>query len=129
VLSLNPADHSWRRQPLPPVISLGMKLNSRAPIEALGESSPTRRMAPTAIRGDHSPEVLLYRPIVQLGAPSDGAPSVPRTGIHFFFSFVLFYPRVPKKPRLAGAPEVGGQLSQKPPAVRTFIVQNGPEWS
>jgi hypothetical protein len=58
---------------------------------------------------------------------SDGAPSVPWTGIHFFFSFVLFYPRVPKKRRLAGAPEVGGQLPQKPLAVRTFIVQSGLE--
>lgn len=49
--------------------------------------------------------------------------------LHFFFSFELSHLRVPKKPRLGGALEIGNQLSQKPLAVSTFIVQNGPSWS
>jgi hypothetical protein len=49
--------------------------------------------------------------------------------LHFFFSFELSYFRVPKKPRLAGHPEDVTQLAQKPLAVPTFIVQNGPAWS
>jgi len=49
--------------------------------------------------------------------------------LYFFFSFELSYLRVPKKPRLGGAPEIGNQWSQKPLAVRTFLVQNGPSWS
>ena len=49
--------------------------------------------------------------------------------LHFFFSFDLSYLRTPKKPRLAGHPEVATQLAQKPLAVLTLIVQNGPAWS
>jgi len=45
------------------------------------------------------------------------------------FSFELSYLRTPKKLRLAGHPEVAIQLAQKPFAVLTFIVQNGPAWS
>jgi hypothetical protein len=34
--------------------------------------------------------------------------------LHFFFSFELSYLRAPKKPRLAGAPEVGTKTSCSP---------------
>ena len=37
--------------------------------------------------------------------------------------------RAPDKPPLAEVPEVVSQLAQKPLAVRSFIVQNGPAWS
>ena len=47
----------------------------------------------------------------------------------FFFSIEFSYLRVPKKPRLAGAPEGWHRVVTKPLAVRTFIVQNGPAWS
>ena len=73
--------------------------------------------------------VVIYRPILQWGPPLDEALSVPWIGFYFFFSFELSYLRAPKKPRLAGVPEVGAQLSQNTLAVRTFIVQNGPAWS
>jgi 2-hydroxychromene-2-carboxylate isomerase len=73
--------------------------------------------------------VVIYRPILQWGPPLDEALSVPWIGFYFFFSFELSYLRAPKKPRLAGVPEVGAQLSLKPLALRTFIVQNGAAWS
>ena len=54
----------------------------------------------------------------------------PMDRLHFFFSFELSHLlRTPKKPRLAGPPEFATQLAQKPLAVLTFIVQNGPAWS
>lgn len=38
-------------------------------------------------------------------------------------------PKSAQEARFGGAPEAGGQLPQKPLAIRTFIVQNGPAWS
>jgi hypothetical protein len=87
------------------------------------------REAPTRVNGLPRPIVLLYRPILQGGPPLNEALRVRRIGLCFFFSFELSYLRAPTNPRLAGAPEVGTQLSQEPLAVRTFIVQNGPAWS
>ena len=46
--------------------------------------------------------------------------------LSFFFSFGFSYLRVPGKPRLGRPRSFGDQLSQKPLARRTFIVQNGP---
>src|ERR1017187_9980731 len=49
--------------------------------------------------------------------------------LHFFFSFEFSYLRVPRKPRLGGAPDIGNELSEKPLADRAFVVQNGIAWS
>ena len=72
--------------------------------------------------------VVIYRPIPQWGTPLYEALGIRWIGFHFFFSFEFSYLRAPKKPRLAGASKVGTELPQKPLAVRTVIVQNGPAW-
>jgi hypothetical protein len=47
-----------------------------------------------------------------------------------FFLFVrVGLPESAQEARLGGALEVGGQLAQKPLALRAFIVQNGPAGS
>src|ERR1039457_931909 len=99
------------------------------PLEAHPDVPPPSSIAaePSGFMEDRpsAPQVLLYRPILQGGPPLNEALRVRRIGLCFFFSFELSYLRAPKNPRLAGAPEVGTQLSQEPLAVRTVLVQNG----
>src|ERR1035437_124809 len=61
----------------------------------------------------------------QGGSPLDEALTVRWLGLHFFFSFDLSYLKAVGKPVW---PEPG-RLAQKPLAVRTFMVQNGPAGS
>ena len=59
------------------------------------------------------------------GHPLDEALIVRWIGLHFFFSFELYYLKAPRKPRL----DVARWPARKPLAVRSFIVQNGSAWS
>ena len=59
------------------------------------------------------------------GHPLDKGTQCPMYGLSFFFSFELSYQRVPLKPPLGGAPDVGDRLPPKPLAVPALIA----EWS
>jgi hypothetical protein len=85
-----------------------------------GEILPRLQIGPTFTW----PEVALYRPILQLGYPSDEGSQHPKDRLQFFFSFELSYLKMPMKPRLGGLPKINDRLTQKPLATRTFIVQN-----
>ena len=66
---------------------------------------------------------------VPWGASVRQSTQCPMDRLSFFFSFELSYQRVPLKPPLGGAPEVGDQLPLKPLAVPALIVQNGRAFS
>ena len=79
--------------------------------------------------GRHGPEVLLYWPILKWGPPLDQRLKVRSIGFHSFLSFEFVLPEERPKGCLAGTARKLTRLAQKPLAVRSPIVQNGPAWS
>src|ERR1035438_7381127 len=100
--------HDRRQQPLGPVSVL---------------AAPKRR----------SGRSLLVSPFIpanpSMRSSVGRSPQCSMDRLHFFFSFELSYLRVLQKAQSGRSLEVGTQLAQKPLAVRSFIVQNGPSWS
>ena len=80
-------------------------------------------------RGPCGCEVLLYRPILWMRSSVRRRAQCPMDGLPFFPFVRIVLPEERPQGCLAGTPGRLALLAQKPLAIRSPIVQNGPAWS